>query len=349
MAQPGAAERRLLLRAALPGPTLLATFVCTREVALDMKKPTLKGLVAAVHTPFQADGALNLAVVEQQAQHLARHRISTVFICGSTGESHSLTLDERRRLAQRWMEVTRGTQMQVVIHVGSNCLLDACELAAQAEALEALAVAALAPCYFKPRTLVDLVEWCARIAAAAPATPFYFYDIPVLTGVNFSMKSFLGAAASRIPTLAGIKFTNTDLMAYQLCLAEGGGAFDIPWGVDESLVSALAVGAKGAVGSSYNFASPIYQRLLAAFERGDLAAAGQEQMRSVQLIEALAALGYMGAAKLVMKMLGVDVGPARLPNGNPTPEQAEKLRAGLEKLGFFEWIAAKPASAGAAK
>jgi N-acetylneuraminate lyase len=306
-----------------------------------MKKPRLNGLVAATHSPFKADATLNLAAVEQQAEHLARNQISTAFICGSTGESHSLTLDERRQLAQRWMEVTRGSTVRVIVHVGSNCLPDACELAVQADRLGALAVAALAPCYFKPRTLADLVDWCAAIAGAAPATPFYFYDIPSLTGVSFSMKSFLAEAGDRIPTLNGIKFTNLDLMSYQLCLAEGGGAFDIPWGVDEALLSALAVGAKGAVGSSYNFAAPVYQKVLAAFARGDLAAARQEQMRSVQLIQALAGIGYMGAAKAVMKMLGVDVGPARLPNGNPTPEQVTKLRADLEQLGFFDWIGAK--------
>jgi N-acetylneuraminate lyase len=227
------------------------------------------------------------------------------------------------------------------VHVGSNCLADARELATQAERLGALAISALAPCYFKPRTLPDLVNWCAEIAAAAPDTPFYFYDIPVLTGVNFCMRSFLTQAADRIPTLNGIKFTNSDLMSYQQCLAADDAAFDIPWGVDESLLAALAVGARGAVGSSYNFAAPVYQRLIAACARGDLVAAQREQLRSVRLIELLASYGYLGAAKAVMKMLGVDVGPARLPNNNPSVEQLPKLRVQLEQLGFFDWIAAR--------
>ena len=304
-----------------------------------MKPLKLTGLVAAAHSPFDSHGALRLSMVETQARHLLAQGINTVFICGSTGESHSLTLLERRQLAQRWLEVARGTPLKVIVHVGSNCLPDACELAAQAEQLGALAVSALAPSYFKPRTLTDLVNWCADIAAAAPNTPFYFYDIPALTGVHFNMRSFLAQAADRIPTLNGIKFTNTDLMSYQQCLAEDDRAFDVPWGVDESLLSALAVGAKGAVGSSYNFAGPIYHRLLAAFARGDLETARQEQERSVRLIELLAGYGYLGAAKAVMNMLGVDVGPARLPNSNPSPEQLPRLRAQLEKLGFFEWSA----------
>jgi N-acetylneuraminate lyase len=303
-----------------------------------MHHTPLHGLVAATHTPFHADGALNLAAVERQAALLLDFKVRFAFIGGSTGESHSLTRDERRRLAQRWIEVSRGTPLQIVVHVGSNSLEDARELAAQAQSLGALAIAALAPSYFKPPHLDALIASCARIASAAPATPFYFYDIPVLTGVSFPMPDFLARAPEHIPTLAGLKFTNSDLAAYQLCLHADGGRFDIPYGTDEWLLAALALGGKGAVGSSYNFAAPIYQRLIQAFQRGDLDAARREQLHSVQLVKLLAGYGYFAAAKQVMRMLGVDVGPARLPLANLTEAQVKELRARLEALGFFDWI-----------
>jgi N-acetylneuraminate lyase len=304
-----------------------------------MKHASLIGLTAATHTPFHRDGSLNLAVVEQQAAHLLAQQVTTVFIGGSTGESHSLSLDERRALSQRWSEVARGTALRVVVHVGSNCLTDAKALAAQAQQLGAVAISALAPSYFKPRSLDALVACAADIAAAAPTTPFYFYDIPVLTGVNFSMPEFLTLAQERIPTLAGIKFTNPDLMAFQLCFRADGGRWDVPFGCDEFLLAALALGAKGAVGSSFNFAAPVYQRLILAFERGDITTARDQQFQSVRLIQLLASYGYMGAAKAVMSMLGVPVGPARLPNGNLSAEQVTELRAKLDALGFFEWVA----------
>lgn len=305
-----------------------------------MHTSRLRGLVAAAHTPFHADGSLNLAAVELQAAHLLANGLKTVFIGGSTGESHSLTCDERRQLAQRWADVVRGTALRIVVHVGSNCLADARLLAAHSAGLGATAIAALAPSYFKPRSLDTLIACAADIACAAPQLPFYFYDIPVLTGVNFSMPDFLAQARDRIPTLVGIKFTNSDLMAYQLCLRADQGAWDVPWGVDEYLLAALALGAQGAVGSSYNFAAPIYQRLLAAVTAGDLAAAREEQFRSVRLIQLLGSYGYMGAAKTVMGLLGVPVGPARLPNGNLTAEQVERLRHDLDSLGFFAWLRA---------
>ena len=92
------------------------------------------------------------------------------------------------------------------------------------------------------------------------------------------------------------------------------------------------------MGSTYNFAAPLYHRMLRAFAAGDLAAARTVQVHSVEIVRLLSAYGYMGAAKAVMTMLGVDVGPARLPNPSLSAAQADELRGRLESLGFFDWI-----------
>ena len=297
----------------------------------------LTGLVTATHTPFHVDGSLNLDAVEHQALHLSKNGVKTVFIGGSTGESSSLSLDERLALCGRWAEVIRGTPLRLVVHVGANCLSDARTLATQAQKLGASAISALCPSYFKPRSVAMLVECCEEIVRDAREIPFYFYDIPALTGVSLSMPDFLASAKDQIPTLAGLKFTNPDMMSYQLCLRADGGRWDVPWGIDEHMLGALALGAKGAVGSGFNFAAPIYNRLIAAFERGDLDAAREEQFR-VRLIQLFVSYGYMGAAKATMKMLGVDVGPARLPNNSLTREQTAKLRGELVAMGFFDWV-----------
>jgi N-acetylneuraminate lyase len=295
----------------------------------------LKGLVAATHTPFDATGALRLSTVEKQAEHLLRQGVMTVFIAGTTGECSSLTVEERLALTRRWTEVAKGSSLKVIVHVGSNCLADACTLAQQAQELGVYAIAALSPSYFKPRTLEALVDCCQQIASRAPEVPFYFYDIPVLTGVSFSMPEFLELASQRIPSLVGIKFTNPDLMAYQQCLHKHDGRFDVPWGVDEYLLAALALGATGAVGSSYNFAAPLYLQIIAAFEKGELATARHWQFRSVQLISILSRYGYMAAAKAYMEMQGVPVGQPRLPHPSLTAEQRHHLQAELHPFGLL--------------
>lgn len=303
-----------------------------------MKFHRIEGLVAATHTPFNKDGSLNLKMIEKQALHLRRNGVQTVFIAGTTGEGHLLTREERTALTTRWTDVARGSDMSVIVHVGHTSVEEAAALATHAQKAKADGVAALAPNYFKPRTPAALVDCCQRIAGAAPKLPFYYYDIPSWTGVNVSVPRFLEHAHGKIRNLAGIKFTNPDLAAFQECVHFADGAYDILFGCDEALLAGLVLGARGAVGSTYNFAAPIYHRLVEEWHKDDLATARWEQFRSVQLVNALATRGYMGASKALMGMLGVNVGPARVPNDNLTKQQVAELRSELESMGFFEWI-----------
>ncbi|QVL33540.1 dihydrodipicolinate synthase family protein [Telmatocola sphagniphila] len=299
----------------------------------------LTGFIAATHTPFLANGELNLSVIEKQAAHLEATGVSGVFICGTTGECHSLTLQERMDLAERWSAVRRGTNLKLIVHVGANCLTESRQLAAHAQSLDVDAIAAISPSYFKPKSLQALIECSAEVAAASPALPFYFYDIPSMTGVNFPMSDYLEKAAVRIPNLAGVKFSNPDLMEYQKCLHLANSKFDMPWGTDEYILSALAVGAIGGVGSSYNLAAPIYRRLLSAFQRVDLKSAQAEQYRSVQIIDLMIQHGYLAASKFAMNQLGIDLGGVRLPLTNLEETQKRSLQLSLQTLGFYDWIA----------
>jgi N-acetylneuraminate lyase len=293
----------------------------------------LHELVAAAHSPFHPDGSLAPGLVPAQAGFLARNGIRTVFITGSTGESHSVTCAEKLTLYDAWAAAGAASGLRVIAHVGGNCLADAKALARRAEEHGFTAISALAPSYFKPAGIAGLIDCCAAIAAAAPNTPFYYYDIPVLTGVSLPMEQFLATAPAGIPTFAGIKFTNPDLVSYRRALEVAGDRLDLPWGVDETLLAALATGARGGVGSTYNWAPQLYHDLIAAFDRGDLATARQLQSRSIAMIDAIAATGFLGTAKALMGRLGVPVGPARLPLGNPTATQVDALMETLSVLG----------------
>ena len=297
----------------------------------------LQEFVAAVFTPLHLDGSIAPEVVPAQAAFLAANGITTVFITGTTGECHSLTCDERLALYDAWAPAGRTHRLSVIAHVGGNSLEDAKALAHRAETLGFSATSALAPSYFKPATVEALVDWCAAIAAAAPSLPFYYYDIPVLTGVSLPIDRFLTHAGTRIPNLAGVKFTNLDLVAYRRALDVAAGRYDLPWGIDEALLAGLATGARGGVGSTYNFAPRLYVALRQAFERGDFEEAQRLQSRSIAMVDAIAATGYMGTAKALVSRLGVPVGPARPPLGNPSAEEVDRLLERLTELGFDEW------------
>ena len=296
------------------------------------------GLCTATHTPFHADGSLNLAVVEQQAAFLRSHGIRSVFIGGTTGESSSLTAAERAALNDRWAVVGPANGIDVVVHVGANCLTEAAQLAAHAEKNHAKAVSMIAPSYFKPRTLADLVASCAMVAKAAPNTPFYYYDIPGMTGISgFPVDDFLKAASPVIPNLSGVKYSNPDLEAMRRAQVLEGGRFDLPFGVDERFLAALRAGATAGVGSTYNFNPGPLLRAIAAHGKGEAAQAEAEQAKVQPVVDILAKRGYMGAAKALMSHLGVPLGPARLPNGNPDAAETKKMIGELEALGFFTW------------
>ncbi len=292
----------------------------------------LTGLTPAVLTPFDSHGDLNLDAVEKQVELCLADGLTSAFVGGTTGEFSSLSIPERKALTGRWLDVCRGSKLRVVVHVGANALVEAEDLAKHAEEHGAAAIATVAPNYVKPRNVAQLAEWCAKLAAAAPRTPFYFYDIPSMTGVSLSMPEFLGQHAKSIPTLAGLKFTNSDLMAFQQLLNLEGGKYDVVWGFDEYLLAALVLGAKGAVGSTYNFAAPIYHRIIAAVKAGDLATARAEQFRSVRLIALMQCYGFLASAKEAMRVRGVDLGPVRSPNPNMPEEQVKEFRRELEAI-----------------
>ena len=105
-----------------------------------------------------------------------------------------------------------------------------------------------------------------------------------MTGVSLPMDRFLREAPARIPSLAGIKYSNPDLVMYRRCLDIAGRRLDLPWGTDEALLAALATGARGAVGSTYNWAPRLVHRLIDAFQRGDLAEARQLQSVAVAMV-----------------------------------------------------------------
>lgn len=282
-----------------------------------------KGLIAAPPTAFSASGEIDLGVVAPLAEHLKKQGVVGAFVNGTTGESMSLTIDEREQLAAEWRRML-PEGIKLFVHVGHNSIGDAMRLASHAQTIGANAIAAIAPNFFKPSGIEGLVDWCAKIAAAAPELPFYFYHMPSLSGVNASITDFLLRAADRIPNLAGIKFTYEAMADYMTARQVGNGRFDVLWGRDEMLLGALAMGAEGAVGSTFNTIAPIYLELMEAFKRGDWQTAHKLQLKSIAFINSLVATGnFFAALKTVLRSQGIPITPAvRLPM---TPVDEEKL------------------------
>jgi N-acetylneuraminate lyase len=296
----------------------------------------LNGLIAAPYTPFTASGDLHLPTVEKQCLSLMSASVKGAFVCGTTGEGMSLTLDERMQVAQRWVDVAGG-KLKVIVHVGHNCQRDAIALARHARQIGADAIAALPPFFFKPAGVDQVVEFMRPVAAAGGELPFFYYHIPSLTGVAISMVDLLQVGAERIPNLRGIKFTHGDLMDYLRCLQVGDGEFEIAWGVDEMLLGALAIGATSAVGSTYNYAAALYTKMIAAHQAGDVETARQCAAQSADMIAVLLKHGVLRTGKATMAMIGIDCGPTRSPVSPLNPEEIAAVHRTYDRIGFFDW------------
>lgn len=311
-----------------------------------MQTNRITGLVAAPFTALNKDASLNLHAIEKQAEHLVRNGVSGAFVCGTTGESASLTVQERMQVAERWSSVLHH-RLTLMVHVGSNCLDDSRLLARHAQKIGADAVSCIAPSFFKPESVDDLVCFCRDIAHAAPELPFYYYHMPAMTGVRFQMFDFTARAFEAIRSFGGVKFTNEDLMDYRRTLLLVDGRADVLWGRDEVLLSALAMGARGAVGSTYNYAAPIYHDVIRCYKNGDMPGAQAAQTLAIEFIARMSQCGGLPAGKAIMEMIGIDCGPVRSPLHNLAPAQRQAFRASLEKIGFFDAVATSRADAGA--
>ncbi|MBN2210124.1 MAG: dihydrodipicolinate synthase family protein [Sedimentisphaerales bacterium] len=294
----------------------------------------IQGLIAAPFTPFDANSRVNLAIIEKLAEHYAQIGLAGIFINGTTGESLSLTVPERIALAEEWIKYARS-DFRIIVHVGHNSIEACKQLASHAQRIGAWGVGAMGPCFFRPIDIPEFVNYCRQIASAAADLPFYYYHMPSMTGVNFQMTDFLAGAADHIPNLAGIKFTNENLMDYHNCLHFAQGRYDILFGRDEILLTGLALGAKGAVGSTYNYAAPLYYQLIAAFNAGDSAMALRLQGQAIEIVKLLKQPGAEELAVnkyLMLCFSGIDCGRTRTPIKHLTVTQKQTLSAAADDL-----------------
>lgn len=295
----------------------------------------IQGLISATFSTFHTDGLVNLEPIPAIVDKLVDDGLKGIFICGTNGEGPNLTVEERMAVAEAYMASAKG-RLSVFVHVGHTSIAESRKLAAHAEQIGADAISAVAAFYFKPADVSNLADSMAQIAAAAPGIPFYYYHIPALTGVGMDMLEFLRLGEKRIPNLAGIKYTAATIHEYQACLNHEGGRFDVLYGYDELLLPALAVGAKGAVGSTYNFAAPLYLRVMELFRAGQLEAAQEQQLLLVNMIREMVKFPAIPAQKAIMEMVGFDLGPSRLPLASLSAQDKTRLQERLEAIGFFE-------------
>jgi N-acetylneuraminate lyase len=305
-------------------------------------KNHLQGLIAAPFTPFGSNAELNLSIIPDYYKFLKSNGVTGAFICGSTGEGVSLTLSEKKAVAEAWAACSNQDEdFKVMMFLGGTCIADCIDLAKHAQQIGLYAVSFTGPFYFKPANAEMLARSCKAVAEQVPDMPFYYYHIPVLTGVNIAMYDLLKAVDGQIPNFAGIKYTHEDFMDFQSCMTFQNGKYDMMWGRDENMLSALALGNKASVGSTFNYIAPLYYALIDAFDSNDLKTAGELQQKSIDFIRLLGKYGGISVGKAYMKLAGMDCGEFRLPVKNMSSQDFEAFKLDVEALDFDKFKSRK--------
>ena len=307
-------------------------------------------ILPAVYTPMFDDGSVHYARTEALYQRCIESGFSGIFLNGTTGECMSLNAEERRTIVEAWMECRRKNNnpgFRVFVHVGSSNLYEAAGMAEHAQAQGADGIAMVPTFYFRPKTLPDLIEQCRYVASAAPEVPFYYYNIPSLTGVNFPLSLFVDAAVRDIPTFAGLKNSFHDLVDYQQCLHQAKSRYEMYWGTDEVFMMVYAAGNRNYVGSTYNFMSSLYFKMLDAYHSGNFEELTALEAEATEIYRIMNDYNSLIAGKEVMRYIGIDCGPVRRPLKNLTASESTSLLDRLQKTSFFDFaLAEKPLKAG---
>ena len=300
-----------------------------------IKFKKFEGLVAAPFTPMDKNGNLNTGLIPEYYDFLAANGVIGAFINGSTGEGPSLTQKERRLQAEQWASCMKNDgRMRIINMIGGPSHRECIENAVFSYEAGLSAVAMVAPYYFKPSGPEALAEFVAIVGESVPDMPVYFYNIPVFTGVRIPMIEFLKKITNMLPNFVGLKYTDEDLMDFMSCINYRNGAYDMLYGRDECMLAVLALGCKGFVGSTYNYAAPLYHSLIKAFNKGDLKEAGKLQQKSIDMIDLLGKYGGMATGKAYMNLAGLDCGKFRPPVHNMADDQFNAFKEDVRMLGI---------------
>ncbi len=297
----------------------------------------IKGLIDAPFTPFYENGEVNYEPIAVYADMLYKNGLKGVFINGSSGEGYMLTDEERKRLAERWMECA-PKDFKVIVHVGSCCVKSSKELARHAQEIGAWGIGAMAPPFPKIGRIEELVKYIEEIASGAPNLPFYYYHIPAFNGAFLPMTELLAAVDGRVPNFAGIKYTFESIYEYNQCRLYKNGKYDMLHGQDETILPSLAMGgAEGGIGGTTNYNGRELVGIIEDWKAGNIESARERQNFSQEVINVICHYrGNIVGGKRIMKLIGLDLGKNRTPFRNMTDEEEMAMKQELEAIGFFE-------------
>ncbi len=285
-------------------------------------------LLTAMVTPFSEDGSVNYAVAEELAAHLVSQGSDGLVVCGTTGESPTLSWEEEYQLFQVVQKAVGG-KAKVIAGTGSNSTSEAIAATQKAAKLGLDGSLQVVPYYNKPPQS-GLYEHFRAIASACPQLPIMLYNIPGRTGRNLQPETVVKLA--EIDNIVAIKEASGNLEQACAIRRLTSSSFAIYSGDDLLTLPLLAIGGTGVVSVASHLVGSQIQQMLQAFETGNPTVAREINLKLFPLFKALFWTTNPIPIKAALKLQGWKVGGLRPPLCNLSPDLEEKLEAVLKDL-----------------
>lgn len=269
-----------------------------------------KGAGVAIITPMHEDGSVNYEKLEEILEYQIANSTDAIIICGTTGESSTMTHGEHLKTIKFTIDKV-AKRVPVIAGTGSNCTETAIMLSKEAASYGADALLVVTP-YYNKATQKGLIAHYTAIAEAVPETPIIMYNVPSRTGCNLQPAT-VAALVKNVKNIVGIKAASGDLSQIAKTVSLAGEKLELYSGNDDQVLPVLSLGGLGVISVLSNVAPKQTHDMVMKFLEGDIKEATKLQIEAIPLVNALFCEVNPIPVKTAMNMMGMEVGPLRMP------------------------------------
>lgn len=288
------------------------------------------GAGVAIITPFHEDGSINYDQLKKLVDYHCENGTDSIVICGTTGESATMTEEEHLECIKRTIDFTAG-RIPVIAGTGSNCTATAVELSREAATAGADGLLVVTP-YYNKATQKGLIEHYKAIAREADA-PIIMYSVASRTGCNIEPAT-VAALVKEVDNIVGVKEASGNISQVAKIMQLTQGDIDLYSGNDDQIVPILALGGKGVISVLSNVAPRETHEICAKFFAGDIAGSRELQLKAIPLINALFSEVNPIPVKKAVSLMGMEAGGLRMPLTEMEEANAQKLAQAMRAFGI---------------
>lgn len=290
-----------------------------------------KGAGVALVTPFHEDGSINYEKFAELVEEQIASGTDAIIVCGTTGEASTLTHEEHLDLIRFCAETVKG-RVPVVAGTGSNCTKTAVYLSTEAEKYGVDGLLLVTP-YYNKATQKGLYEHFKQVADSVKL-PIVLYNVPGRTGCNITPQTAV-KLCTEVSNIVAIKEASGNIAQVVRLMALADGKIDLYSGNDDQVVPLLALGGKGVISVASNVAPRQMHDMCQKFFDGDVEGSMKEQLRAIELCDALFCEVNPIPVKTAMNLMGKGVGPLHMPLSEMEPKNVEILKTALQNYGIL--------------